>query len=231
MGLDGRRLAIAILSQAWDDVQVNPYGRGENERFGQDQERVLEVVGEAQWFFLDDDDEDAPHSFPWCCSMINVEPSYLRAGVEAFLTKSKFLLIKPERHRLAELAGRRRLRQHFTKPKDRRKTCATDGCFRLTRETLCRLCTMGPDHQVKWYVVECVKCHESTEVMAEYRRRPYCENCQGLCARPECFEPRRPGSRTTTCREHHRLERKTGRRGDKGGKPYTMPKPSPSISY
>lgn len=222
---DGKKLAKAILEQALEDVKINPYGKGENERFGQDKERLLEVIGEAQWFLLDDNDHDAPHGFIWCCTLWRLDPSAVRRKVRKDLEDAKSILPKVERHRLAALAGDRRLRKHFARNNDNRKQCATPSCTNLTKRDHCSTCTQSNRGPVREVCVKCEKKFKSPRAM----RRAYCPKCSAICVRERCRNPRRPGWRTTTCREHHREERKS-KNSDKG-KIYARPKPSPSLSY
>lgn len=222
---DGKKLAKAILEQALEDVKINPYGKGENERFGQDKERLLEVIGEAQWFLLDDDDHDVAHGFIWCCTLWRLDPSAVRRKVLKELKEAGSLLPKVERHRLAALAGSRRLRKHFARSNDVRKKCATDACSNLTKRDHCSTCSQSSKGPVNETCVKCRRKFEAPRAM----RRAYCPRCSTICVRPKCRRPRRPGWRTTTCREHHREERKS-KSSDKG-KVYTGPRPAPSLSY
>ena len=225
--LDDVKIARAILQQAGADIKHNPYGRRENERFLQDQERVLEVIGEAQWFFLDDDDDNATHGFFWCTALAGVDAGYIRKQARAFLVREGSLLTKAERHRLAALAGKRRLRQHFQRPPDLRKKCAKDSCFRLTKVEFCKYCENPALAEATWQDSVCSKCATPIKVVSEHhQRRPYCNACQRLCVRVGCYAIRRAGSRTTTCPVHQRGERTRGVFGTKLGKTYGKPTPS-----
>lgn len=222
IGLDGGKLAKTILLQAFADAKLNPYGRGENERFNQDKERIVEVIGEAQWYLLDDNDEDVAFGYHWCCSLLRLDPSALRRNTLRLLKESDVLISRSDRYRFAEIAGKRRLRLNFQKVSRKRQACSTEGCGRLTMGTICKWCLVAPEGE-QLQSLPCSKCQTPLQVVLKNARKPYCLPCSSLCVRPGCQEPRRTSSRATICREHHRTERRTGKLGDKNGKPYMRP--------
>lgn len=218
IGLDGRRLAIALIYQATEDARQNPYGRGDNERVGQDKERIIEVIAEAQWFLLDDDDEEYPCGFHWSCAILHLEWTFLRRKCLKLLRKEGVILPRRERYRLAALAGARRMRKSLKRTHQKRHPCAMEGCFRLTHDVYCHWC--NPRESLERRDVPCTKCREPVEVPLTYVRRPYCYSCQLLCVRDSCLNKRRPGSRASVCRDHHRVERRIGKSGTKMGHLY-----------
>ena len=113
--MNERDLAVSILADALRDAQQQARGLLLTARLSGDRERTIEVIGEAQWYLLDDNDEDAVYSFPWACSVADLDPVRMRQGAYRALFRSGALLPKRERHRLAELAGKRRLRKIQTR--------------------------------------------------------------------------------------------------------------------
>lgn len=217
IGLDGPRLAAALIFRATEDARQNPYGRGDNERVGQDKERIIELIAEAQWFLLDDDDEDFPCGFHWSCYVLGLEWTFLRRKVFALLREEKTLIPRRERHRLAALAASRRIKKP-AEVKNVPRQCAGPGCVRSTRSALCNWCLAKADVVSSGTrLVSCSKCGKEVVAPLAYMRRPYCLKCEKRCVREGCFNLRRPGATVTVCGEHHRIERRVGHLGNKIG--------------
>jgi hypothetical protein len=117
-GMNEADMARTILADAVKDACRQAVGIPLSRQVAGDTERVVEIIGEAQWFLLDDADEDEPFSYHWCCWAAELDADSFRNLMHRRLRKERVLLPRPERYRLAELAGKRRLRIIRTKNKD-----------------------------------------------------------------------------------------------------------------
>lgn len=112
-------VAKAILENAVVDAKRQARGIPLSKQLPGDRERVVEVIGEAQWFLLDDD-EECVFSFSWCCQSLGLNTENFRDGVRRKLVALGVVLPRRERHRLANLAGPRRDGRFRTRNQDHR---------------------------------------------------------------------------------------------------------------
>ena len=195
------KIAVAILSDSLTDARKQPRGVPEDERIGAGRERVIEVIGEAQWFLLDDEaDDDAYGGFRYCCRTLGFPWRKYRAGIEADLDARGVTLPREERLRLAILAPTRRT---DAAPRKKRTACMTRGCrrFAMDDQVLCRMC-LHPRRDLP--PKPCVKCGAPCKKYSPSSRRIYCKKCGTICIRDGCTNQRRSGLGASTCAKHHR---------------------------
>lgn len=205
--LPEQQLAKAIFDLTLDDARRQARGLPVNQRLGGDKERRIEIIGEAQWWCLDDPSEDEGGSFAWCCWAMELDVAAARKRIQHLLTVEEVILPRSERHRLAELAGKRRLDLMIKKSRSQqRPLCADRACSRyaVKGKKLCRVCLDPIDKPA----LICSKCgKKNVKRYSTHTRKLYCPKCMTICIRKGCSNQRRPGRRASTCRYHHRLYR------------------------
>jgi hypothetical protein len=102
-----QKLASHVLLVAMDDARQQAHNVPLRQRAQNSKEMLVELIGDAQWYLLDDN-EHVEFSFLWCCEVLNFDPVRARRAVKASLRSEGVLLKESERWRLATICGQRR---------------------------------------------------------------------------------------------------------------------------
>ena len=107
--MDEAALAQAILTLTIEDAKQNS-AIPPKQTISGGIEYLYDIIGEAQWFLLDDD-EECSCGFVWCCWALGLNPEWVRKRIRSHLKHRTIILPERERLQLAIRAGRRRMRK------------------------------------------------------------------------------------------------------------------------